>query len=123
MRKQYFFRPSDRGLLAWDVDRLVRLSSALPPQRISLSQVRELDRQWTGDAERPTWMEFIEHMALVQAADLTYPIILSASGEVMDGMHRVAKAVLEGRTEIDAVQFPRDPDPDYVGRGPNDLPY
>lgn len=68
-------------------------------------------------------MEFIEHMALVQAADLTYPIILSASGEVMDGMHRVAKAVLEGRTEIDAVQFPRDPDPDYVGRGPTDLPY
>ena len=123
MRKQYFFRPSDRGLLAWDVDRLVRLSSALPLQRISLSQVRELNRPWTGDAERPTWAEFIQHMALVQAADLTYPIILSATGEVMDGMHRVAKAVLEGRTEIDAVQFPQDPDPDYVGRGPNDLPY
>jgi hypothetical protein len=29
VRKQYYFRPSSRGLLAWDVDRLVRLSPAL----------------------------------------------------------------------------------------------
>ena len=123
MRKQYFFRPSDRGLLAWDVDRLVRLSSAMPSQRVPLSHIRELDRPWTGDQEQPTWTEFIQHMALVEAADLTYPIILSATGEVMDGMHRVAKAVLEGRAEIDAVQFRQDPDPDYVGRAPDDLPY
>jgi hypothetical protein len=38
-------------------------------------------------------------------------------------MHRVAKAVLEGRREIDAVQFAQDPPPDHVGRGPLELPY
>jgi len=123
MRKQYYFRPSSRGLLAWDVDRLVQLSSTFPKQRIPLSGIRELDEEWTGDAERPTWREVIEHVRLIDAADLSYPIILSATGAVMDGMHRVAKAVLRGDTEITAVRFHEDPEPDHVGLGPNDLPY
>jgi len=33
----------------------------------------------------------------------------------MDGRHRVAKAALLGQTEITAVQFDDDPEPDYVG--------
>ena len=41
----------------------------------------------------------------------------------MDGMHRVAKAAREGREEIEAVQLDEDPEPDYVGRGPEELPY
>jgi len=60
---------------------------------------------------------------LIEEADLTFPIILSATGEVMDGRHRVAKALVLNRTEIEAVQFERDPEPDFVGRGPEDLPY
>src|SRR5262245_43986829 len=123
MRKQYYFRSSDRGLLAWDVDRLVRLSSTLPRKLVQLRGIRELDDDWIGDGERPTWRALIEHMALIEAADLSFPIILSATGEVMDGMHRVAKAVLRGETEITAVQFSEDPEPDHVGLGPDDLPY
>ena len=56
-------------------------------------------------------------------ADLRYPIILSADGRVMDGMHRVAKAYLEGRETIQAVQFEVDPRPDYIGVEADDLPY
>jgi hypothetical protein len=41
----------------------------------------------------------------------------------MDGMHRIVKATLAGHDEIIAVQFDQDPEPDFVGRGPNDLPY
>ena len=40
----------------------------------------------------------------------------------MDGMHRVAKAALEGRSEIEAVQFEEDPEPDYLNRRLSDLP-
>jgi hypothetical protein len=123
VRKQYFFRPSSRGLLAWDVDRLVRLSSHLPRKQIPLSSIRELDAVWCGDDEPPTWRGLLEHMRLIEEADLAFPIILSASGAVMDGMHRVAKAVQQGRTDIEAVQFAEDPEPDYVGLGPKELPY
>ena len=123
MRKQYYFRSSDRGLLAWDVDRLVNLSSQLPRQRIPLSSIRELDMEWSCDDEPLTWRVLLEHMRLIEEADLAFPIILSATGAVMDGMHRVAKAVKLGRTEIEAFQFPADPEPDHVGLGPKDLPY
>jgi hypothetical protein len=123
LRKQYYFRHSDHGLLAWDVDRLIQLTSQLPRKTLPLDQIRELDEEWFGEDERPTWRALLEHVRLIEAADLSYPIILSASGAVMDGMHRVAKAMLEGRNGIEAVQFDEDPEPDYVGRGPDDLPY
>ncbi len=123
MRKQYYFRSSRRGLLAWDVDRLVRLSSTLSTKRVRLRDIREIDEAWAGDAGRPMWRELIEHVRLIQDADLSFPVILSATGAVMDGMHRVAKAVLRGDSEITAVQFHEDPEPDHVGLGPEDLPY
>ena len=123
MRKQYYFRPSERGLLAWDVDRLVELAKDLPRSRVALSTIRELDEPFVSDAERPTWRVVLEHMRLVRDADLSCPIILSARGEVMDGRHRIAKASLQNESEILAVRFLNDPEPDYVGLGPNDLPY
>lgn len=123
MRKQYYFRDSPRGILAWDVDHLVAASAAFVPKRIPLSSVRELRQAWSGDGEAQTWSEFMAHVRLVEAADLSYPIILAADGSVMDGMHRVVKAALAGHEQIVAVQFDQDPEPDFVGRGPDDLPY
>jgi len=88
---------------------------------IPLSAIRELDQVWSDEAQ--TWRAMVEHLKLIDEADLSYPIILSADGAVMDGRHRVAKAAREGRSEIEAVQFVEDPEPDHVGRGPNDLPH
>lgn len=54
---------------------------------------------------------------------LAFPVILSSDTGVMDGMHRICKAVLEGRDEIEAVRFVQDPEPGYIGVQPNDPPY
>lgn len=121
MRKQYYFRESPDGLLAWGVDRLVELSRAFPRKMVPLSALRELHEPWLSAGEAPSAIE--EHLRLIDEADLSYPIILSASGAVMDGRHRVAKAAREGRRQIEAVQFDEDPSPDFVGLGPDDLPY
>jgi hypothetical protein len=123
MRKQYYFRPSPQGLLAWDVDRLVLAARDLPVRSVPLAEIRELDAPVFGDDEAPTWRSLVEHLVLLDAADLAYPIILAADGSVMDGRHRLAKALREGRVTIDAVQFTEDPSPDYVGKRPNELPY
>ena len=123
IRKQYFFRPSPRGRLAWDVDRLVELSRDFAPRAVPLSEIAELDAPWPDDGTRPTWRAIVDHMRLIDEADLSYPIILAANGEVMDGRHRIAKAAREGRTTIMAVQFTVDPEPDHLGRDPDDLPY
>jgi len=55
--------------------------------------------------------------------DLRYPVILSADGRVMDGMHRVAKAYVEGRESVVAVRFGETPEPDYIDVDPDALPY
>lgn len=123
MRKQYYFRQSPEGLLAWDVDRLVRLSSEFSVRVVPLTEIRELDEPFFGEDEPPTWRSFASHARLVQDADLKYPIIRAADGAVMDGMHRVAKALGQGERAIEAVQFATDPSPDYVGRRPDELPY
>jgi hypothetical protein len=123
MRKQYYFRPSPVGLLAWDVDRLVQLSRELAVRAVPLAEIRELDETIFGEDEAPTWRSFAAHVRLVQDAESSYPIIRAADGAVMDGMHRVTKALVERRAAIDAVQFMVDPDPDYVGRRPDELPY
>jgi hypothetical protein len=122
VRKQYFFRPSTRGLLAWDVDRLVALSSDLPRTRVPLQEIRELNEAWSCDDESQTWRGLLQHMKLIEEADLAFPIILAADGRVMDGMHRAARALREGRAHIDAVRFAEDPEPDHVGLGPAELP-
>src|SRR5689334_21259314 len=98
MRKQYYFRDSECCLLAWDVDRFLGSSKDLDRTHISLTAIRELDLSFASEFDGgPTWRDVINHVALIEAADLSYPIILSADGSVMDGMHRVAKAVLLGR--------------------------
>ena len=129
MRKQYHFRPSENGLLAWDVDRLVRLTASLPVVQVPLSSIRELDELfWFNDRiarriEPPTCRNVALHAKLMNATDLKHPIILSQDGGVMDGMHRVCKALNLGKTTISAVRFEQDPEPDYVGVDPDDLPY
>lgn len=123
MRKQYYFRPSSRGLLAWDVDHLIELSRTLPRKYVPLGDIQELNEACFGKGEPPTWSAMIDHIRLIEEADLSFPIILSARGRVMDGMHRIAKAVLQGRPSIEAVQFVEDPTPDHVGREPTELPY
>lgn len=71
----------------------------------------------------PTWRGILTHIRFIEEADLSFPIILSSNGAVMDGMHRVIKALLSDKHEIECVQFEVDPEPDHVGVGPDDLPY
>lgn len=124
MRKQYHFRGSAEGLKAWDVDRLVERARDLPRQRVPLSAIRELDEPyWTQNGRCLTCREVVEHARLMLECDLAFPVILSSNGRVMDGMHRIASALLEGRDDVEAVRFVDDPQADYVGVEPDDLPY
>src|SRR5215216_2702124 len=125
MRKQYHLRQSPAGLLAWDVDRLIALTADVVPQTVPLAAIRELDEPFWfgGGSEAATCRAVAEHARLIAQTDLRYPIILGADGRVMDGMHRVAKAYLEGRHTILAVQLEVDPEPDFVGVDEGALSY
>lgn len=123
MRKQYNFWPwpTDGPSDAWDVDHLVELSRDLPVKQVSLDSIWQLDTQHWRSAVTPR--DLADHIRLVRDTDLAHPIILSADGRVMDGMHRVVKALLEGRDMISAVQFDVQPEPDHRDVRPEDLSY
>jgi predicted amino acid dehydrogenase len=124
MRKQYHMWPGDHGIDAWDVDRLVELSRHLAVEQVELAAVFEIDSvYWFDDWQRPTVRKVVEHFRLVQEVDTSHPIILGPDGRVMDGMHRVARALLDGRRTIAARRLPVLPEPDYRNCRPEELPY
>ncbi len=126
LRKQYHFRPSKNGLYAWDVEVLVELSKYFIPKTIPLANIKEFNENWwfSDSDDIPSCCAITEHFKLISACDLSYPIILSSDGRLMDGMHRICKAYFEGRDNIEVVQFEVDPEPNYVDvKDPDKLPY
>jgi hypothetical protein len=124
VRKQYHFWPTDNGLDAWDVDRLIRLSAELPVIEVPLAEIAEVDTVYwfDGKSEQPTVRKVIEHARLISEVDTSYPVILGPDGRVMDGMHRIARLLLDGQATVRARRFDVLPEPDYRDCDPVNLP-
>ncbi len=61
--------------------------------------------------EKLTLREMVMHMKAVNAADLDTPIIMDEDGEIMDGRHRLMKAMLLGLPTVKVVRFDENPSP------------
>lgn len=108
-------RPIPGGRAVWLTERLWALAAELPVERVPIEAIEEFDAVCWFDAESPpTCRNVARHARRIRDADLSYPVILSADGRLMDGGHRLAKAWLAGETAVAAVRFAVDPTPDYV---------
>lgn len=123
IRPQYHIREEGCDLLAWDVTKLIQQSQNLPVKDVHLHQLAELDHNHWFQHDTPTPRRIAQHAQLIAEADLGFAIILDSNGRVMDGMHRICKAMLEGLETVRAVQFTVDPEPDFRNVAPQDLPY
>ncbi|MFQ6548899.1 hypothetical protein AADZ90_013150 [Aestuariibius sp. 2305UL40-4] len=123
IRPQYHLRPTASGFDAWDIRRLVRRAESIAAAPIPLSDIAELDENYWFHGATPTARAIVEHIALIDAADLRYPILLDAEGRLMDGMHRAARALRDGHDTILAKRFAATPAPDYRNADPDTLPY
>lgn len=94
------------GCHHWSVPRLFELSRNLPVMEIPLDHICISYRY-----EKLTLTELVMHMKAVEDADLNYPIILDEEGDLMDGRHRIMKALLYGHDKIKAVRFDENPRP------------
>ena len=95
----------------WDVHRLWSLVRDFP----SVEMDPEAFHEWGeyGWESNLTLEGLTEHIRRVLASDLSYPIIVSAEGHVMDGCHRLVKAALEG-VPVKMIRFPVTPAPDRL---------
>lgn len=57
---------------------------------------------------------FIFQMKRVNDCSLDYPIILDEVGQIVDGYHRLCKAILEGKETIKAIRLLEMPAPDRI---------
>lgn len=125
IRAQYHIRPVGDQMHIWDVRKLAALAEAEPMIQHPLSAIAEIDEPYwfgaTGDAA--TCRAVMGHAAQAGATDLSYPIILCAEGRIMDGMHRVMKAVSLGHSTIAARKLRQTPPPDHIDVSLDDLPY
>ncbi len=92
----------------WRMEQLWKLAEGLRARKVRLSELDGFDEvRWFGGPMniQPTCRAIAEHARDIYHADLSCPIILSPTGEVLDGWHRICRAFLEGIEEIDAVQL------------------
>ncbi len=104
----------DGKRLLWYTEGLWRKAEGLIPFDVAPNAFRELDENCWFGSHIPTLRDILGHLERIQRVDLGYPIILNADGSLMDGGHRLCKAILEGRSTIKAVQFAVTPEPDEV---------
>jgi len=96
----------------WRMEQLWTAAAGLPVKKVRTSDLPGFDEvRWFGGPleVRPTCRTVAEHARDIYEADLGYPIILSPAGDVLDGMHRICKAYVQGIDKIDAVQLAKMP--------------
>ncbi len=101
----------------WFVERLWVLAAELEVVTVPIESIAGIDENvWFWDGHHPTIRNVADRVRRVGEADLTYPIILSADGAIMDGAHRLALALVEGRQQVRVVRFEKTPPPDVEDR-------
>ena len=110
MKIKEWHKPSDQmctlGRHSWSVPRLFELSRDLPIMDIPINHLN-LYYSYSD----LTLRDMVMHMNAVNNADLDKPIILDEDGDLMDGRHRLMKAMLLGKETIKAVRFDENPSP------------
>lgn len=97
---------SQIGKHKWHVPRLIELSKDLEVMDVPLAHMYMYYKY-----ESLTLRELVGHMEAVNNADLKFPIIIDEDGDIMDGRHRLMKAILNGKKTIKAVRFKENPTP------------
>lgn len=91
----------------WDVEKLWELLKKLPVHKIKIDSIKELDQDCWFAGSKNTPNPTIRNIALqcqrIINANMEYPILLCSVGQLIDGGHRLAKAMIDGESEIDAV--------------------
>ncbi len=114
-------RPREDGSVPyWRMATIWAAATGKEQTTVSLDALNILDEVvWFGGPKdvRPTVRRVAERARDIFNADLSYPIVMTASGDVLDGAHRIARAYLQGDKEIAVIVIDEWPEPDGVIAG------
>jgi hypothetical protein len=99
----------------WRMTTIWAIADGQPSTRVAIAELNILDEVvWFGGPKnvRPTVRSVAKRASDIFDADLDYPVIMTRSGDVLDGAHRIAKAYLTGLEVIPAVVIDDWPAPD-----------
>ena len=96
----------------WYTKNLWKHARQLTPAVVAIDSIPEVDINCWFEAREPSLREIAKHAKRIEEADLSFPIILNADGALMDGGHRICKAITMGHTTVFAVRFTQTPEPD-----------
>lgn len=98
----------------YSVPSLWKAAVGLPVEKVKIEKLTHLlkSRMWKDYGggkmlaleSKDPW-----HRKKVEKASLRYPILIHPNGWVMDGAHRMVKAVKHGTKEVSVIRFPEDP--------------
>jgi hypothetical protein len=111
----YGARRSDGSTPFWRMPTIWAMAEGKPSTTVAIEELNILDEVvWFGGPKdvQPTVRRIAQRARDIFDADLSYPIIMTRSGDVLDGAHRIAKAYLGGQQVISAVVIDHWPAPD-----------
>ena len=99
------------GNKVWVVANLIELAKELEPFDLPLAAVHAGTEVW-----EPVTSAYglAQQMRRVLDVNPDYPVILDEEGFIMDGWHRIARALVDGKATIKAVRFAQTPAHDYL---------
>jgi len=115
-------RQITRGVtLTWEVADLTAAAADLPVEEVPVGELEHLldevvwfDADSEARDDKPTARAVAVHAERIYGAELEFPIPLASTGEVLDGMHRLAKAWMMGVETIKVRRFVVEPAPVWV---------
>ncbi len=102
------------GERAWHIETVWRAALDLPVEEVPIDGIREVDEDCWFGGRAATVRDVVDHARRMLDADLSLPVILASDGQVLDGMHRIAKSVLCGQISVTAQRLATYPDPDWL---------
>jgi hypothetical protein len=99
------------GKKVWFVANLIDRSKDFVPFDLPLAAIYAGSEVWESVSSA---YGLAKQMRRVLDVETSHPIILDQEGFIMDGWHRVARALIDGKSTIKAVRFTETPPHDYL---------
>ncbi len=73
-----------------------RAAVEVPVEEVPLDAISEIDEDCWFNGRPATVRAVVDHVRQIENANVSVPVILSCDGQVLGGMHRIARAFLVG---------------------------